>query len=101
MLYGSDIGRNHQDVVFCEFHECPWRNETINGNRSPANTFQYPVHTIHCWYLFDIYSSKLQSLHVRFMGNFLQMMIILTHHITPYRLVNRRIGVVGLVNYEL
>jgi hypothetical protein len=59
MLDGADVGCNHQDVVFREFHECSGRNEAINGNGGPANTFQYSVHTVHCRYLLDIYSGKL------------------------------------------
>ena len=97
----AHIARDHQDFVGLEFHERRRRNEPVYRHRPPVDSSEDVIHFLDPRNSFERDPGIEQTLEIDFVRVFLQEENILAHDEPPYRVIDRRILVIALIDREL
>lgn len=100
LVGGTDIGGDHQHIVSLELHKRRRGDKPVDRHGRPADLLQDAVHAVHVGDGVDADPGFPEAVSVRAMGVPAQKTHVLPHHVTPYRVILRGIGMVRLINHQ-
>src|SRR4029077_13087234 len=95
------VARDYQYFVGLELHERRRRNETVHRYRAPLDLGQNVVHFFDTRNAFKRDARVEETLEINFMRVFFQEKDVLAHDESPYRVIDRCVIVVPLIDREL